>query len=82
MAMFNLWQSKQIVRMGYQITSLEEKKVTLEERNRRLESQINTLRSPENILRHLDDMNLELLPPGEEMEESIFTAGLKNKKGP
>lgn len=71
MAMAALWQTKQIVRVGYDITRLEEKRLVLEEKNRRLESQVNALRSPESILKNLDEMNLDLLPPGEEAEGSL-----------
>lgn len=66
MAMAVLWHARQTVSVGYKITALERKKTVLEERNRMLEDQVSALRSPVNILKSLDEMDVELLPPGEE----------------
>ncbi|MFQ5956157.1 MAG: hypothetical protein ACE5KK_00095 [Candidatus Brocadiales bacterium] len=66
MAMAVLWHARQTVSVGYRITALEKKKAVLEERNRMLEGQISALKSPKNILKNLDEMNVGLLPPGEE----------------
>lgn len=64
MAMVVLWESKGIVRMGYKVTALERKKAYLEEKNQELGSEVSSLRSPQKILQRLEDMGLELLPPG------------------
>lgn len=65
MAMAVLWHARHTISAGYKITMLERKKAVLEERNRMLEDQINALKSPDNILKNLEEMGLELLPPGE-----------------
>jgi len=59
-----LWESKGIVRMGYKVTALERKKAYLEEKNQELGSEVSSLRSPQKILQRLEDMGLELSPPG------------------
>ena len=59
-----LWESKGIVRMGYKVTALEKKKAYLEEKNQELGSEVSSLRSPQKILQRLEDMGLELSPPG------------------
>ena len=64
MAMVVLWESKGIVRMGYKVTALEKKKAYLEEKNQELGSEVSSLRSPQKILQRLEDMGLELSPPG------------------
>lgn len=64
MAMVVLWESKGIVRMGYKVTALERKKAYLEEKNQELGSEVSSLRSPQKILQRLEDMGLELSPPG------------------
>lgn len=65
MAMVVLWESKGIVRMGYKVTALEKKRTYLEEKNQELGIEVSSLRSPQKILQRLEDMGLELLPPGE-----------------
>ncbi len=65
MAMTVLWHARQTVTVGYRITELEDKKVILEERNRMLDGQISSLKAPAQILKNLDEMDIELLPPGE-----------------
>lgn len=77
MAMGVLWHARQTISTGYRITALEKKKAILAERNRMLEGQISALKSPGNILKSLDEMDLELLPPGENGGE---VAGLIKKK--
>ncbi len=58
-----LWESKGIVKMGYEITALEKRKDYLEEKNLELGSEISSLRSPQRILQKLADMGLDLSPP-------------------
>jgi cell division protein FtsL len=65
MAMVVLWESKEVVKAGYEITALEKKAGYLEEKNLELGTEISSLRSPQRILGKLADMGLELLPPEE-----------------
>ena len=65
MAMAVLWHVRQTVTVGYRITELEDKKAIIEERNRMLDGQISSLKAPAQILKNLDEMDIELLPPGE-----------------
>ncbi|MFQ5862689.1 MAG: hypothetical protein ACE5IC_06160 [Candidatus Brocadiales bacterium] len=82
MAMAVLWHARQTVIVGYEITKMERKKAVLEERNRMLEDQISALRSPGNILKSLDEMDLELLPPGEGGGDlTSLVVGQRGRKG-
>lgn len=63
MAMVALWESKEVVRVGYEITALEKKKDYWGEKNLELGTEISSLRSPRKILGKLADMGIELLPP-------------------
>ena len=60
-----LWHVRQTVTIGYRIVELENKKAIIEERNRMLDGQISSLKAPAHILKNLDEMDIELLPPGE-----------------
>lgn len=65
MAMVVLWESKGIIKAGYEVTALERRKAYLEEKNLELYTEVSSLRSPQKVLQRLEDMGLELLPPGE-----------------
>ncbi len=82
MAMAVLWHARQTVSVGYEITALERKSAILEERNRMLEGQISSLRSPGNILKSLEEMDLELQPPGEARGDAAsIIVGQRGRKG-
>ncbi|HHT9152717.1 MAG TPA: hypothetical protein ACFYEM_04200 [Candidatus Hypogeohydataceae bacterium YC40] len=63
MAMVVLWESKEVVKIGYEVTTLEREKAYMEEKNLELKTEISALRSPQKILQRLEDMGLELIPP-------------------